>query len=311
MAVINVSDLTTKSLTGDGVFDQLMETVQLRLKEEFDKNRIKGADYSKVFLGAMDTTMQQSLAYLLGVQQADKQAELLDAQRLQVEAQTLNEAKQGALLDKQIEKMTAEIALLNQQLLSAVVETANLGKVGDKLDAETASIITNTSLTNKKIDAVVQDIALSVKQEAKIDKDILAIDAQITKLGKDGLKTDAETGLINQNTTNAVTQGTVLTSQKNKLDAEKALLEEKTVTESAQTRSGIASADSVVGRQTKLYERQADGFLRDAEQKAAKIFGDAYSVQRSTDKALSPPDGLNATKITSVMDKLAAGVNAT
>lgn len=67
-------------------------------------------------------------------------------------------------------------------------------------------------------------------------------------------------------------------------DAEAALLAQKVITEQAQVSPTGVDPDSIIGKQKLLYQRQADGFKRDAEQKAAKILADSWSVRRTTDE---------------------------
>ena len=71
-ATILITDLTAQTPEAPGVFDALMKSVEVRLEEEYNKGRIKGTDYSKVYLGALEASMQQALAFVLGKQQADK-----------------------------------------------------------------------------------------------------------------------------------------------------------------------------------------------------------------------------------------------
>jgi hypothetical protein len=40
MTTTSISDLTSGSLTGDGIFDKLMEATTIRLDDAFRKNRI-------------------------------------------------------------------------------------------------------------------------------------------------------------------------------------------------------------------------------------------------------------------------------
>jgi len=250
MTEIVLADLTTKSLDGTGVFDELMSTVQLRLVDEFKKNRIKLPDYSKVFLGALDTTMQQSLAYLMGRQTADAQAELLKAQKDLAVQELANSVLQADLLTKQSTKLDSEIALLGQQL---------------------------TNITN------------------------------------DNLKTIEETTLITQNIQNAITTNTTMVKQQDKLDSEKTLLDQKVFTEQAQILDMVDgnAVAGTIGKQSALYTQQKEGFVRDAEQKAAKIFADTWNVRKSADVAtLESPAGLSDGNIQLVLDTLRTGVGA-
>lgn len=139
-------------------------------------------------------------------------------------------------------------------------------------------------------------------------------------------KNDIEAQLLTQQLANAVLEGAVLTAQECKLRAEfdliqsqtlkseqeLALLAQKTATERAQTTALGVDADSVVGRQKALYQAQTTGFTRDAEQKAAKLLIDTWSVRRTTDEA-TVADGtnlLNDATIGRAVDKLLDGVGA-
>ena len=59
-----------------------------------------------------------------------------------------------------------------------------------------------------------------------------------------------------------------------------------------------------------MYEAQKEGYARDAEQKAAKLYADLYSVQRSTDEGLAPVANADGVATTSVFGVLKAGIGA-
>lgn len=92
MAVIANSDLTDKTVAGTpgtGTFDVLMESSNLYLQEQYNEDRITGAEFATVYLGTLQAVLSQAVQFLLGQQAADKQAELLVAKKILVEAQTL------------------------------------------------------------------------------------------------------------------------------------------------------------------------------------------------------------------------------
>lgn len=104
-----------------------------------------------------------------------------------------------------------------------------------------------------------------------------------------------------------------------KLNAEIALLRQKTVTELAQTDDtlplglGFNNSTAVEGtaqRQNNLYAAQTAGFSRDAEQKLAKILVDTWTVRRTTDEGTvaSPSNGLDDASILTMINKAKAGV---
>ena len=70
------------------------------------------------------------------------------------------------------------------------------------------------------------------------------------------------------------------------------------------------TAIGVVGNQRKLFDKQTDGFDRDAEQKLAKIYVDTWSVRASTDTALPDPAGLADLEISEVLAKAKTGISA-
>ena len=97
--------------------------------------------------------------------------------------------------------------------------------------------------------------------------------------------------------------------QLTKISNEGALLLKKGITEDAQTKSGIAATDSIVGRQNALYAKQTDGFDRDAEQKFGKILADSYAVRRSTNDTEPQPPGMADGDIERIMDLMWNKVN--
>lgn len=228
MAAITVTDLTSGTVDGTGIFDELMNVTQAHIQEEYAKNRIKGSEYANVYLGALQAVMDRSLQFLLQQQRTDLEAQLMAEQ---IESEKLNQD------------------LVKQQTLNAVTEN---------------------------------DVML---------KQICKLEAEFDLLMEQKLKTVSETALLNQ----------------------------KKVTEQAQTSGTGVDADSVIGKQKTLYKNQADGFKRDAEQKAAKLMVDTWNVRRTTDEgtiAGQSADGsgvdnrLGDADIARVIDKLLGGVNA-
>lgn len=219
MTTVTLEQLTTSTVDGSGVFDKLMQAVEAHIDQEFKKNRIKGPEYATVYLGALQSTLDQSIRFLL-----DKDEAAL-------------KAKQIELMDAQIAEVNARISLLQQQ-------ATNAGKEGALLD----------------------------KQVLKLDSDILLTDAQ-----KD--KVDAEILLLGK--------------QELKSAAETALLEQKRDTELAQVDGTGVSPDSVIGRQMTLYKNQAEGYLRDAEQKATKMMLDTWNVRMTADPNITDHNAIN------------------
>ena len=60
--------VTNNVVTGSGSFDDLMEAVNIHLDAQFNLGRITGSDYATVYLGAMQSALQQSVAFTLGLE---------------------------------------------------------------------------------------------------------------------------------------------------------------------------------------------------------------------------------------------------
>lgn len=57
--------LTTKAIGGTGTFDVIMDSILVHLKEEYDKNRITGAQYSSAYVECMQAGLQNAVQFLL------------------------------------------------------------------------------------------------------------------------------------------------------------------------------------------------------------------------------------------------------
>lgn len=90
---ITIDGLTKGSLvanewTGTGVFDILMNAVNKNIEGEYNKGRLKGADYATVYLGSIQAVLAQSVQFLMNEEQmtdkllsSEKQREVMDAQK--------------------------------------------------------------------------------------------------------------------------------------------------------------------------------------------------------------------------------------
>lgn len=99
--------------------------------------------------------------------------------------------------------------------------------------------------------------------------------------------------------------------------AQRALINQKLVTEVAQTQDNPTSNTStgysgVVGKQNALYAAQTTGFTRDAEQKAAKLALDILATQLSTDDSMTVANtNMHPAAIGALVEKLATGIGVT
>lgn len=253
---IVLEDITTKEINGTGAFDHLMQAVDRHLLEEYSKNRIRGNDYANVYVGGLGAVLQQSIGFILGKQEAEMKALLIEAQIKAIDSDIVKTAQEILVLKAQIEKIDAEILLTLQQIKISELQAVNIAFEGEKLQAETR--------------------------------------------------------LIDQNILNAQTQRDVLIQQKAKIAMETHLLEEKRFSEQAQRLDTVDGepVTGMIGVQKSLYKRQANGFIRNAEQKLAKIYTDAYNVRQGVSDLTTPGEaGLGESDIQNILSIARGGIN--
>lgn len=339
MALIYTTDLTSGTLDGTGVFDQLMRAVKAHLQEEFAANRIKSGDYATVYVGAITAVMQQASQFILSQQQADKQAELIAAQTAITTQQTANAVTENGLLLKQQAKLDADIviatnqaALIAQQQANAILEGNILVTQELKLDSDIALQGAQLAKTNAETAMIQQETANALTnnatlllQQTKLQEEALLVTKQTALLAQQILnaaaekdKITADIGLTNAQVTLTNTNNSVQLKQIDKATAEITVLNQRNISEQAQT-SGTVTLDGagnpvpsiggVLGRQMALYYAQTAGFKRDAEYKLAKAAMDIWSVKRTTDETLAAdPAGLGDASLAAIIAKAKAGI---
>ncbi|AUR87171.1 virion structural protein [Vibrio phage 1.097.O._10N.286.49.B3] len=247
---VQFAEITDGCPEGQGVFDQLMKSIKAHLKEEYDAQRIRGSEYTQVYLNSLQTAMGQSIQWQLGAQIAENQA-------LLIEKQIENAEKQNLLLEEQRQLLIAQTAQVVQATANAVLEADNIPKQGDVLDAQEEQIL-------KQV-----EVATSQARNTEYQTDSV-------------------------------------------LPAQVAILDQKLITESAQTQDSTSQGvvEGVIGKQKVLYTNQADGFIRDSEQKASRIVSDLWGISVSADvDGAVIPDEINKTNMDQMLAKLKAEAN--
>ena len=84
----SVSTDADNVVTGTGVFDDMMETVNAHMAAQFNLGRITGSDYATVYLTAMQATVQQAVAFTIGMQKGNAEESLLFQKEVTEFAQT-------------------------------------------------------------------------------------------------------------------------------------------------------------------------------------------------------------------------------
>ena len=111
--VTNVQAIEGYDITATGVFDVIMEAVNKQIEKQWAAGRITGTDYATVYLGALQSVLQEAVKFTLSAEsaglQADEIAAKIDLIREKIITEQTNtvDATGGAAKDKS-ELMTAQ-----------------------------------------------------------------------------------------------------------------------------------------------------------------------------------------------------------
>ena len=188
-----LSDATTvgtgNASDGSGNFDELMQVVTLHLEDQFAAGRITGTDYANVYLGALQSTLDQAVSFTLSMEKANADVDLIGKQDALVTQQKLTEVQNTTLV-------TNKAATESKQALDIEAATTLKGKQGLLVDAQelqadaqtvlitnqattelTAQTTSETTAVKQRLD-IVASTALKGKQESLVDKQILTEEKQ-------------------------------------------------------------------------------------------------------------------------------------
>lgn len=76
----NVATNDKYVVTGDGVFDNIMETINSHIDAQYKAQRIKAADVATVYVGIVPTALSESIKFLLQRKTNSQQLRVLEAQ---------------------------------------------------------------------------------------------------------------------------------------------------------------------------------------------------------------------------------------
>ncbi len=268
MADIDLTNLTNSTDTdeGNGVFDLLIQAVERHIEGQFDEGRITGTDFATVYLGSMQTVLQQSIQFLLTEQEADKKADLIAEQI--VSEQKKNEA--GGLIDLEKQKVQEGIDLI-------IAQTANQY---EQISASRQNTVRENLLNSKAVIKLDKDTELVISQNSE-----LLLNGPVDR----DLKTEQKI---------AVTSGAL--DKTNETNAKVALINAQELEVEASTvRNDAESAKKVL-----LLDAQTIGFRADSKQKLLKTMMDGVAVDTTTNGIPLTTDMTQATAIEAVANDI-------
>lgn len=113
MALIDINNMTLNDISVDaitnsactGVFDKLMSSVNDNINTQYSDGRITHTDYANVYLGSLQSVLQQSINFVL-------QEQLTEAQVEGILADNVLKGKQLELAAKDLEIKTYELTTM-------------------------------------------------------------------------------------------------------------------------------------------------------------------------------------------------------
>lgn len=237
-------------------------------------------------------------------------------------------------IPSQIDATEAQAALTRTQEAQAAQQTLNIVAQRDQIDSQTLSIKADTKLKEVQWDIAVHtrdfklaaelesiktDNLVKIKQLALADKELLVKQSQIDLSSKEVLLKQSQIDLgtkellIKQAQLDLTAKDLLLKGEQllitkyelaTKLPAEVGLVtsqkefyDQKTVTEKAQVDGTVINPDSVIAINNNLLKEQSKTFMRSAQQTAAKLLIDTWTVRNQND-----PDGNRADATNKLQD---------
>lgn len=111
------ADIIEGTVTGDGIFDTLMETATKHLAVQYETNRIRKEDYADAYIHIYEVTLQAALKAWLEkdlvaaqIRNAEAQTAKLEADTAKTKADTIKIEEETKLLPVQLELAQAQLA---------------------------------------------------------------------------------------------------------------------------------------------------------------------------------------------------------
>lgn len=105
---LSIADLTSGVVAGTGAFDKIMVSMAAHLKNEYDKNRITGAEYTKAFIAATELALSQGASFTLACERQYWDTLLLQQQTVAAKLQAENLLAEYAIKKLQLAKLSSE-----------------------------------------------------------------------------------------------------------------------------------------------------------------------------------------------------------
>lgn len=336
---VTIDELTERKVKGSGVFDAMMHAIRVHLKEEYDNNRITGAEYATTYTRLTEAALGNAVQFCLQKNQAYFQGILAQAQAItaginaqiaaltakvqlaKVKAEALGVAAQYALTAMKLSTEDAQHALICRQQDVTTAQIAqteaqtNLINAQVATQTEQAALIHAQTVTQGEQSALVHNQSTVAKYQAEMlnpkpaltDKDT---DGDYTNIDYQNKKQQVETAK-NQA---VVTKYQAMANNPKPSPADAGTNIDFLIKESQndQLQKNIDHIDNqmeVEDAQKELYAQQKISFIRKSERDVADLFSNAYLAMKSVDEGLAIPKAFSGASINEVLQTLKANVD--
>lgn len=283
---LDINELTTATIGGTGVFDVLMKTTALHIRGEYDANRLKGPEYSQVYLGGLQATLATSVQYLneakllgIRIKNEEKQGELIAAQTKLTEAQANQVKLETELkLPVEVENIKATTLLTDTNKDRVKEEMKLIPKQGEMLTAQITQVGKQTELVNTQIDQMTQEMAkipvevqiLEKQLEGQMTQNELT-QTQIESIELNNSKVPKEIAILEKQALQSTAQTALTTAQTAQVTAETNTRLPIEVQNLEKQGENLAKQVLMTDAQTKQVIEQTKRFPYDIEEIQARI----------------------------------------
>lgn len=299
--IINIDDFTQGTINGKGVFDVLMTTVKAHLKEEFDAGRIRATDYSNAYVQLMSVVLAESAQFVISKAKLEAEIKLLESQARGEDVSTdIKQYQLDCILPKEANNLLLVGIRTGAETTQAVQQTNNLMEQhkGITTDNDIKKFQLSDILPSEKSRTLEQITGMQKDNDMKsfqidfvLPKELEIKDAQVNVALKDLDLKAKQLELSDYELTHKLPADVALVT------AQDGLYTQKSVTEKAQVDNTIVGVGSVIDLSNKLLEEQANAYVVNANQTAAKLMIDTWVVRHTADPEgnLETDDGLRLT----------------
>jgi hypothetical protein len=281
---VTLDQLTEVDLEGSGVFDKLMQAMDIHIQREFKNNRITGDQYAKVYTEISTSVLNQSVSFLLA-----KEESKWSSITAQMKARVAEIEATEALIKLEATKADAQKSVFDMQ---------NAGAQYALTKMQIANADASYCLTSVQFDTAQFQLTEMLPVTLNKEKHLLTLQlpAQTNLLLEQRETQRAQT--LDLRSDGVTTVSGLVGRQAN-------LLQEQVESERAKTMDSRSDGSTIIlgsiGKQKDLYTQQIDSFAKDSKQKAAKMYLDGWITQKTLDENLLAPTELSVDSVSNVL----------